>query len=130
MECRDPVSPRLVAHEQSSFNLGGFIIYFGKSLQIYPGATITVIIGLSDMLSIIISAVIAVAYTMFGGLYSVAYTDVVQLICIFIGMVCNTQIRFRQLRNSKLSVNCALLSYVAEERNSRIQRWTWRLFWD
>jgi len=28
-----------------------------------------------------------VFYTLIGGLYSVAYTDVVQLICIFIGLV-------------------------------------------
>ncbi|OQV18885.1 High-affinity choline transporter 1 [Hypsibius exemplaris] len=50
------------------------------------GATIKVIVGLSDTLSVIVSAIIAVAYTMFGGLYAVAYTDVVQLICIFVGL--------------------------------------------
>jgi high affinity choline transporter 7 len=38
-------------------------------------------------LSVILSAFIAVAYTFFGGLYAVAYTDVVQLFCIFIGLV-------------------------------------------
>lgn len=36
--------------------------------------------------SVIFSACIAVFYTLFGGLYSVAYTDVIQLICIFIGL--------------------------------------------
>lgn len=30
---------------------------------------------------------IAIFYTLVGGLYSVAYTDVVQLFCIFIGLV-------------------------------------------
>lgn len=29
---------------------------------------------------------IAVFYTLFGGLYSVAYTDVIQLFCIFVGL--------------------------------------------
>lgn len=38
-------------------------------------------------LAVILSAVIAVAYTLFGGLYAVAYTDVVQLGCIFLGLV-------------------------------------------
>lgn len=38
-------------------------------------------------LSVIISALIAVFYTFSGGLYAVAYTDVVQLFCIFIGLV-------------------------------------------
>ena len=33
------------------------------------------------------SALIAVMYTWIGGLYSVAYTDVVQLGCIAIGLV-------------------------------------------
>jgi len=37
-------------------------------------------------LAVIISALIATGYTFFGGLYSVAYTDVVQLICIFFGL--------------------------------------------
>ncbi|CAL4106009.1 unnamed protein product, partial [Meganyctiphanes norvegica] len=50
------------------------------------GSTLTVILGLSDEVSIIVSAAIAVVYTLFGGLYSVAYTDVVQLFCIFIGL--------------------------------------------
>lgn len=36
--------------------------------------------------SVILSACIAVFYTLFGGLYSVAYTDVIQLFCIFIGL--------------------------------------------
>lgn len=50
------------------------------------GSTLAVILDLSDSVSIIVSAIIAVVYTMFGGLYSVAYTDVVQLFCIFIGL--------------------------------------------
>lgn len=37
-------------------------------------------------LSVVVSALIAVGYTFFGGLYSVAYTDVVQLFCIAIGL--------------------------------------------
>lgn len=37
-------------------------------------------------MSIITSATIAVIYTLIGGLYSVAYTDVIQLFCIFIGL--------------------------------------------
>ena len=37
--------------------------------------------------AVVSSALIAVFYTWIGGLYSVAYTDVVQLGCIFIGLV-------------------------------------------
>lgn len=48
-----------------------------------------VILDLSYAYSIIISAVVAIIYTLLGGLYSVAYTDVIQLILIFISLVCN-----------------------------------------
>ena len=37
--------------------------------------------------AVVISALIAVFYTWIGGLYSVAYTDVVQLGCIAFGLV-------------------------------------------
>ncbi|OQV18883.1 High-affinity choline transporter 1 [Hypsibius exemplaris] len=61
-------------------------LFWSAAILSALGATITVIVGLSDTLSVIVSAIIAVAYTMFGGLYAVAYTDVVQLFCIFIGL--------------------------------------------
>ena len=51
------------------------------------GATLSVILDMDIDLAVIISALIATGYTFFGGLYSVAYTDVVQLICIFFGLV-------------------------------------------
>lgn len=37
--------------------------------------------------SVVVSALIAIFYTLFGGLYSVAYTDVIQLFFIFFGLV-------------------------------------------
>jgi hypothetical protein len=51
------------------------------------GATLSVIIDMDHRTSVILSSCIAVIYTLFGGLYSVAYTDVIQLFCIFIGLV-------------------------------------------
>ena len=51
------------------------------------GATLSVIVGLQHTVAVAISAGISVLYTILGGLYSVAYTDVVQLICIFVGLV-------------------------------------------
>ena len=45
------------------------------------------ILDIEVNISVIISACIAIFYTFFGGLYSVAYTDVIQLLCIFIGLV-------------------------------------------
>ena len=69
---------------------------------LYSGSSLRVIVGLERTISVIVSAVIAVGYTLVGGLYSVAYTDVVQLICIFLGLV-----RFFQyLKNNTLTKNC------------------------
>ncbi|XP_063859734.1 high-affinity choline transporter 1-like isoform X1 [Scylla paramamosain] len=50
------------------------------------GSTLAVILDIGNTVSILVSAAIAVFYTIFGGLYSVAYTDVIQLFCIFIGL--------------------------------------------
>lgn len=58
------------------------------------GATISVIIDVDVNASVIVSALIAILYTLVGGLYSVAYTDVVQLFCIFIGLVGDTTSSF------------------------------------
>lgn len=58
-----------------------------------------VILDLSYVYSILISAVVAIIYTLLGGLYSVAYTDVIQLILIFISLVCMAlSIRSRNLQ--------------------------------
>ena len=51
------------------------------------GATLSVIVDINIKMSVVISALIAIFYTLVGGLYSVAYTDVVQLFCIFLGLV-------------------------------------------
>ena len=56
-------------------------------MNAFEGGTIGVIMDLDDRISIVISAIVVVIYTLFGGLYSVAYTDVVQLFCIFAGLV-------------------------------------------
>ena len=51
------------------------------------GATLTIILHLPMDTSVALSACVAVFYTLIGGLYSVAYTDVIQLLAIFIGLV-------------------------------------------
>ena len=68
------------SHNRATTIIVIYVLYF-------TGATLSVILELDTKISIIVSACIAVFYTLFGGLYSVAYTDVVQLICIFVGLV-------------------------------------------
>lgn len=62
-------------------------IFWSAAILSALGGTISVIMELDNTTSIIVSAIVVVIYTLFGGLYSVAYTDVVQLFCIFIGLV-------------------------------------------
>lgn len=50
------------------------------------GVTMSVILNLSYTVSIWISAAVAITYTLMGGLYSVAYTDIIQLVLIFISL--------------------------------------------
>lgn len=45
------------------------------------------VLDLSYAVSIWISAAVAIIYTLMGGLYSVAYTDIIQLTLIFFSMV-------------------------------------------
>lgn len=47
----------------------------------------SVILDFSYTVSIWISAAVAITYTLMGGLYSVAYTDVIQLVLIFVSLV-------------------------------------------
>ena len=51
------------------------------------GSTLQVILNLDEKVSIIMSAVIALGYTLLGGLISVAYTDVIQIFFIVFGLV-------------------------------------------
>lgn len=74
------------------------------SLFITIGATLSVIVDINIKMSVVISALIAIFYTLVGGLYSVAYTDVVQLFCIFVGLVGECEICTRH--NKETGVGC------------------------
>ncbi|KAM6382155.1 LOW QUALITY PROTEIN: high affinity choline transporter 1-like [Alca torda] len=50
------------------------------------GATMRVILDIGGSLAIVISACTVIIYTLLGGLYSVAYTDVIQLVFIMLSL--------------------------------------------
>ena len=62
-------------------------IFWSASILGALGSTLQVILNLDEKVSIIMSAVIALGYTLLGGLISVAYTDVIQIFFIAIGLV-------------------------------------------
>jgi high affinity choline transporter 7 len=61
-------------------------IFWSAAILAALGITFATIFELDLETSILVSASIAVGYTMMGGLWSVAYTDVVQLLFIIIGL--------------------------------------------
>ena len=81
--------------EKYGLRMGGLLyipallgdIFWTAAILAALGATVSVVINLDRVPSIIVSACIAVCYTLLGGLYSVIYTDVIQLTCIFVGLV-------------------------------------------
>ncbi|XP_019939247.1 high affinity choline transporter 1-like [Paralichthys olivaceus] len=50
------------------------------------GATMSVILDLPYVYSVWISSAVAIIYTLLGGLYSVAYTDIIQLSLVFVSL--------------------------------------------
>ncbi|XP_030333443.1 high affinity choline transporter 1-like [Strigops habroptila] len=50
------------------------------------GATMRVILSIGSSLAIVVSACTVILYTLLGGLYSVAYTDVIQLVFIALSL--------------------------------------------
>lgn len=67
------------------------------------GLTMTVILDLSYAVCIWISAAVAITYTLLGGLYSVAYTDVIQLTLLFITSVTLSEFLSNQLSLFRLN---------------------------
>ncbi|MGH0177369.1 UNVERIFIED_CONTAM: hypothetical protein FKN15_075183 [Acipenser sinensis] len=55
------------------------------------GGTMNIILGIAPYQSILISASVAILYTIMGGLYSVAYTDVIQLFLIVVSLNSDTE---------------------------------------
>ena len=56
-------------------------------LKCQTGTTLSVILGIDSFITVISSATVILIYTFLGGMYSVAFTDVIQLICIVFGLV-------------------------------------------
>ncbi|XP_051882330.1 high-affinity choline transporter 1-like [Pristis pectinata] len=61
-------------------------VFWSAAILAALGTTSSIILDLNKNASMVISACVAMIYTLLGGLYSVAYTDVVQLGCIFFGL--------------------------------------------
>ncbi|XP_046393301.1 high-affinity choline transporter 1-like isoform X2 [Ischnura elegans] len=63
----------------------GDLFWIGAVLSVL-GSTLKVTMGLERETSILVSSAVGMIYTLCGGMLSVAYTDVLQIIVIFVGM--------------------------------------------
>jgi high affinity choline transporter 7 len=61
-------------------------LFWSAAILTALGTTFSTILGLDFSSSVLLSAAIAIAYTFTGGLWSVAYTDVAQLLLIIFGL--------------------------------------------
>jgi len=62
-------------------------LFWSAELLVAIGSTFGVLLGLPLSSAIVLSAGVTTAYTMLGGLWSVAYTDIFQLGLVAIGMI-------------------------------------------
>ena len=62
-------------------------IFWTAAILTALGTTFGTILGLEMQSAIIISALIAIAYTALGGLWAVALTDIVQLVLLLVGLI-------------------------------------------
>ena len=61
-------------------------VFWSAAILAALGMSVATIFGLDTPAAIVISAAVVVGYTMVGGLWAVAYTDVLQLLCILFGL--------------------------------------------
>lgn len=82
--------------------MGGFIfipcvlgeLMWCASILSALGSALSVILGISVELGVIVSTVTAVAYTLVGGLFAVAYVDIIQLITVGLGLIISVPFAF------------------------------------
>lgn len=115
--------------------LAGEVFWSGAILTAL-GATFATVVGLDLSTSIVVSATIAIAYTLVGGLWAVAATDVAQLLLLLTGLA----IALPQIAAPAGGLVAGWQAYVAETGGNWLppltgaagaewgaQRWAW---WD
>ncbi|CAL8380919.1 unnamed protein product [Arctogadus glacialis] len=100
-------------------------IFWSAAILSALGATLSVIVDMNIKMSVVLSALIAIFYTLVGGLYSVAYTDVVQLFCIFIGLWISVPFALTNPAVADITVTAVKEVYQAPWRGSISSGDTW-----
>jgi high affinity choline transporter 7 len=84
----DPLAQRFGEKTAALFFLPALTgeVFWTAAILSALGSTFGVVLGLDFHSSIILSAIIAIAYTALGGLWAVALTDVIQMILLLVGL--------------------------------------------
>ena len=84
----DPLAQRFGEKTAALFFLPALTgeVFWTAAILSALGSTFGVVLGLDFQSSIILSAIIAIAYTALGGLWAVALTDVIQMILLLVGL--------------------------------------------
>jgi high affinity choline transporter 7 len=84
----DPLAQRYGTKTAALFFLPALSgeVFWTAAILSALGSTFGVVLGLDFESSIVLSALIAIAYTALGGLWAVALTDVIQMILLFVGL--------------------------------------------
>ncbi|NQU25079.1 MAG: sodium:solute symporter family protein [Candidatus Nealsonbacteria bacterium] len=99
-------------------------IFWSAAILVALGTTFGTILNLDFSVSILISAAVAIGYTVVGGLRSVAYTDVVQLLCILIGLGIAIPFALSRAGGSEVVVNSYFEQMPAFPQGSAVWKWT------
>jgi high affinity choline transporter 7 len=88
MTMLDPMEARFGKKMASVLYLPALLgeVFWGAAVLVALGSTFALILGLDFSVSIIISAVVALGYTIVGGLWAVAFTDLIQFPFMFFGL--------------------------------------------
>ncbi|KAL6117560.1 uncharacterized protein ACO6RY_15318 [Pungitius sinensis] len=90
------------------------------------GATMAVILDLPYSVCIWISASVAIIYTLLGGLYSVAYTDIIQLTLIFLSLWLCVPFIFMNTHSTDITKTAFNFTYQAPWVGSVDKERAWR----
>ncbi len=84
----DPLEARFGRHWAAVLFLPALAgeLFWSAELLVAIGSTFGVILGMPLATAILLSAVVTTAYTVLGGMWSVAYTDIVQLGLVCVGL--------------------------------------------
>lgn len=113
-------------------------IFWSAAILAALGITFSTIFDLDLETSILVSAGIAILYTMVGGLWSVAYTDVVQLIFILVGLGISIPFAIQKIGGFEMALDLydqsmkngltlfpPLQAFLGNDPNWGSQIWVW-----